>query len=126
MILFQLLYAAFCICFAGLNAYLINKGKRIYHGLNACIHIGAAMYAGITYHWLIGIAVLLVARVFFDWFLNIFRKLPLNYVPSKPKSYADKIEKWLFGKDGILPKIAWIVIAAFLNVVYDMWLNIKT
>lgn len=107
-------YAGFCILLAFLNAYLIKKGRRIYHAINGALHLLAASAIGYYYGWELGVATLFVVRVFFDWSLNIFRGLPLGYVSLKPKSIVDKIEKFIFKMNGILPKIIYIAIIAAL------------
>jgi len=58
----------------------------------------------------------LEGRVAFDWMLNIFRKLPLDYVSKSPKAITDRIEKWIFGDDGFLPKAIYILISIIINV----------
>lgn len=100
-----LLYIPFCIFFAWLNAKWIAKGKRIRHGINGAIHIVAAAIIAWFTHWYHFFTVLLIARVSFDWPLNLFRGLPLGYVSINPKSIADRAEKKIFGQDGITPKI---------------------
>ena len=110
-----LLYAIFCIAFAWLNAKLIIKGRRIYHGLNGSLHL---IICGLFYyHFGIATAItgLLLARVCFDWSLNLFMGLPIDYVPKKPKSIVDKIEKVVFLENGILPKIIYIFFIIMLN-----------
>lgn len=113
-----LLYATFCIAFAGLNAYLINKGKRIYHALNGAIHLICIGLIWYFYGWKLGVAAFPVARVFFDWSLNLFRGYALGYVPIAPKSIIDKGEKLIFGMNGILPKVIYLAIAAALIIWY--------
>ena len=58
----------------------------------------------------------LEGRVAFDWMLNVFRKLPLDYTPKKPKAITDKIEIFIFGNDGFLPKAVYILIAVVINI----------
>lgn len=110
-----ILYGLFCIGLAWINAKLIAKGRRIYHGLNGGLHLVVAglflYYAGAVS----AITALLVARVAFDWSLNLFRGLPIDYVPKKPKSWVDKIEKVVFLENGILPKIIYIFFIIMLN-----------
>ena len=123
MLFFELTYIAFCIVFAAINAGLIKSGKRIYHGFNGSLHIAAALACG--YFWWRGgfFIILLNSRVFFDYFLNIFRGMPLGYVPLEPKSLVDKVEKKLFGRDAYLPKIVWLCISLVLNAVYFIFLH---
>jgi len=112
----QLLYILFCILFANLNAYLIEKGKRIYHALNGLIHLAIYLFVGFKVSWLMAVIMVLEGRVAFDLMLNIFRKLPLDYVPKNPKAITDIIEKWIFKDDGFLPKAIYILVAIVVNV----------
>lgn len=108
------IYGLFCIAFAFLNADLIKKEKRIYHGINGAIHLtiaGLFWYYSDLCH---ALAALCIARVLFDWSLNLFRGLPLDYLPSKPKSIADRIEKELFGGNGLIGKLLCILFAVIL------------
>lgn len=117
MIWFQVLYALFCIAFAGLNAYLINKGKRIYHAVNGAIHTAAIAFGFIVFNWQTAVAILFISRLFFDWSLNLWRGLPLGYVSLAPKSIIDRLEKKAFGLNGILPKIIYLAIIIALNFI---------
>lgn len=117
MILYQILYAVFCIGFAYLNSYLIGKGKRIYHGLNGLLHIAVSVCGFLFFNWQTAISCLFVGRLFFDWFLILFRRLPLGYVPKSPKAIADKIEKKIFGMNGVLPKVIYAAIIIVVNLV---------
>ena len=105
----MIIYALFCIAFAYFNYELIKNGKRIYHGVNGFIHLSVAVIFGIVHSPLYGLAALCLARVLFDWSLNLFRGLPLDYLPKKPKSIADKIEVELFGGNGLVGKILCIL-----------------
>jgi hypothetical protein len=116
MILYELTYALLCIVFAVVNANLIKAGKRIYHGLNAGLHLSVMVIACWLYGWP-GIVLLFIARVFFDWSLNILRGLPLGYVSPAPKATTDKLEKRIFGLDGITPKIIYLTIIIVVNLV---------
>jgi hypothetical protein len=117
MILAQVIYATFCILFAYLNYYLIEKkGKRIYHFWNGLIHIAAAVAGLHFFNWQTGVCILLVARLFFDVSLNLFRRLPIDYVSPKPKSWVDIIEKKIFGNDGIFPKVIYFASLILLNI----------
>lgn len=98
-------YAAFCIFFAYLNAHLIEVlNERIRHGFNGIFHATACVYFGLEVHWTVGLQMLLIGRLFFDTPLNLFRGLPVFYVPEKPRSLVDQVEKALFGNNGWLPK----------------------
>ncbi len=105
----------FCIAFAWLNSFLIKKGKRIYHALNGVLHIAAAVAGWHFWGWQIGVAILFVARLFFDVALNLFRGLAIDYIPVNPKSTIDKIEKKVFNNDGIMPKLIYLAIIVLIQ-----------
>jgi hypothetical protein len=111
-----IIYALFSILLAWINSILIAKGKRIWHGLNGAIHLSAAIYFGLAVHLSMGLSILLIARLFFDVSLNLFRHLPIDYVPKEPKSIVDKIEIFLFEDNGWLPKIIYLLLLTAFNV----------
>jgi len=115
--IYLIAYAVFCIAFAWLNSYLIKKNKRIYHGINGAIHLLAAAAGWYFLGWTIGVAVLFVARLFFDVSLNLFRGKAIDYVSPSPKSIVDKIEKKIFRIDGISPKILYLFIIIVLILI---------
>lgn len=117
MLIYQISYAVFCVAFAYLNAKWIKDGKRIRHFWNGLIHIVAAVAGLYFFNWQTGLSILFIARLFFDWSLNLMRGLPLGYVPIKPISYVDKFEKWIFSNNGILPKIIYIAVIILLNII---------
>ena len=116
MLLIQLLYAIACVNLAYVNFRLIDSGRRVYHALNGLLHLTAAVIVGICVHPLGAICILLVARLVFDIALNRFRGLPMNYVPAKPKSIVDRIERWVFGRDGYEPKLWYLTALFILNI----------
>ena len=118
MIVFEILYIIFCIILSKINSDLIKDGKKIYHWLNGLIHLTAAFIFGWLYWWPGVIIILCNSRVFFDALLNVFRGLPLDYVPLKPTALTDKIEKKIFGMNGILPKVIYLSISIALNIIY--------
>ena len=118
MIVYELLYVVFCIILSNINAHLIKDGKKIYHWLNGLIHLVAAFIFGWLYWWPGVIIILCNSRLFFDTLLNIFRGLPIDYVPLKASAITDKIEKKIFGMNGILPKVIYLAISIALNIIY--------
>jgi len=108
--LITLTYIPFCIFFAWLNAKWIAKDKKILHGINGGIHLVAAFLFAYYTEWYHFFTTLLIARLFFDVSLNLFRGLEINYVPLKPKSIVDKIEQWVFKKDGYTPKVVYLIL----------------
>jgi hypothetical protein len=110
-------YSVFCIIFAYCNYIEIVKlDERIWHGLNGAIHLSTALYFGLAVCPQAGFSILLIARLFFDVSLNLFRKLPIDYVPEHPKSIVDKIEIFVFEDNGWLPKIIYSLLLIALNV----------
>lgn len=105
-------YGAFCIGFAALNAYWIRKDKRILHGLNGLAHALIIGFCGYTIDWFIVIPMLFQGRLMFDVALNLFRGKEFDYVPENPKSIIDKIEKKVFGEDGVFPKVIYLNVFA--------------
>jgi hypothetical protein len=115
----QISYAVFCVFFAWRNAVKIGRNQRILHGVNGYIHFsicsGIALSSG---SWVLGLSYLLVGRIFFDWSLDLFRGLPLNYVSLNPKSILDRLEKRLFGINGLAPKVVYAVLVIILDLIY--------
>jgi hypothetical protein len=106
-------YAVFCILLAFVNYRVIKKGLRVYHALNGLCH---AIAFFLLWHFVdiqTALAGLFMARVVFDVCLNKFRGLPIDYVPQKPKSIIDQLEKKIF-KEGISPKIIYVFIMVCL------------
>lgn len=108
-----LLYIPFCVFFAWVNNQWILHGKRIRHGLNGSLHVLVAFTVAYFTKWYHFFTVLLITRVAFDWSLNLFRGLPLDYLPLKPKSIADRVEKAVFN-NGFIPKIIYILLIIML------------
>jgi hypothetical protein len=106
-------YAVFCILLAYVNYRVIKKGLRVYHSLNGLCH---AIAFFLLWHFAdiqTALAGLFMARVVFDVCLNKFRGLPIDYVPQKPKSIIDQLEKKLF-RDGLTPKLVYVLVMAAL------------
>jgi hypothetical protein len=113
----EIIYGLWCVLFAYINAQWIKDGKRIQHGWNGALHLLIAGIAFVLFGWAAGLILLLNTRVIFDTTLNYFRGLPLGYVSLKPKSIIDKLEKFVFGTDGITPKIIYVVISVVLHII---------
>lgn len=112
--IYLILYALICTQLAWLNSYLIKKGRRIYHALNGLLHLVAAAVGWYYFSWQIGVAILPLTRIVFDVSLNLFRELPFDYVSPSPKSIIDKLEKKIFKKNGIVPKLIYLAIVIAL------------
>jgi hypothetical protein len=115
----QAIYIVFCLLLAYVNKRRIAYDKVINHPLNACFHLAFWIVVVIITRSWFPVAVLpFEGRLFFDTGLNIMRHLPIDYVSRTPKSYVDRFEKSVFGMDGILPKILYLIIIIVLNVIY--------
>ena len=107
--IYAFIYQFFVIWLAKDNAQRIEAGKRIYHGLNGGLHLLASCLVLPT-GWINAICLLLLTRVVFDLSLNSFRNLPFDYVTHKPKSIVDKLERKVFGKNGWMPKVIYVLL----------------
>lgn len=118
MIIYELIYGLFCIFFAGINNEWIQEGKRIKHGWNGLLHIAVASAGWIIWGWPVAVIILCNTRVIFDISLNLFRELPIDYVSPKPVSIVDRVEKWVFKGNGLLPKLVYLFVSAVCHVIY--------
>lgn len=113
------LYIVFCIILAYINYRVIIAERRVYHALNGLAHLAFWVVVFLTMQSLIlTLAFPFIARLFFDVALNLFRGLPLDYVPRNPKSIADKVEKAVFGSAGFTPKLIWLIVIIALITIY--------
>jgi hypothetical protein len=114
--IYELIYLFICTALAYINYRVIIADKRVYHALNGLVHIACwvAVYL-ITKNFVLVAILPFIARLFFDVMLNLMRGLPINYVPKNPKSIADKVEKKVFGMDGLTPKAIYFIIIVVLN-----------
>lgn len=122
----DLIYIPICILFAKINADWIKEGKKIKHFWNGLLHCVVAALVGYFVNWKDGLAVLFIANVFFNVSLNLFRKLPADYISPEVKSYTglrmafqkgkviDYLEYKLFGNNGYSPKILYCFIIIIL------------
>jgi hypothetical protein len=118
----QIAWSLFCIFFAFVNYRVIEKvGDPIRHGINGVFGFATSVYFGIEVYWLLGITMLLIARLVFDTFLNYlrFRKQlglqAIGYVSVNPKSIIDRAEKKVFGMDGYTPKLIYLLLIIIFN-----------
>jgi len=91
------------------NYNRIKNNLKIHHWLNGGIHLVVAFILGYFFKWIYSLMILLTARIFFDSALNYFRGLSLFYVTPTPKSFQDKIEQKVFGKNGKLPLLIYAI-----------------
>lgn len=113
-------YGLLCIFWALANARGIDANVWILHGANFVIHVCTVLYFGLTVHWALGLAMFFEGRLFFDTALSLFRFgwKRIGYVPAKPKSNTDKLEKAVFGNNGILPKVIYALCFIVCLIVY--------
>lgn len=115
----EALYIIFCLLLAYINKRLIVYDKRVKHGINGLLHaVFWSVVLLITRSWFPACVLPFLGRLFFDASLNIMRGLPIDYVAKNPKSIIDKFEKSVFGYDGILPKVIYLIIIIILNIFY--------
>lgn len=117
--IYELIYIFICAALAYVNYLVIIADKRVYHGLNGLLHLACWITVFLlTRNWILVAILPFVARLFFDVMLNLMRGLPINYVPKYPKSIADKVEKKIFGLDGLTPKAIYLIVIITLNIIY--------
>lgn len=114
----EIIYSLVCVLLAWRDKEKINKGLRIYHAIGGATHITAAVLTSIFFGWWTGFMILLIARIVFNTALNLFRGLPVDYVSTKPLAITDRIEKSIFGNDGIFPLVIYLVALIVLNIFY--------
>lgn len=110
MILFYILNILLCVWLAKRDANRIKQGKKVSHAANGAIHIALATILSILYGWNHFPAWLCESAIVFDVSLSLFRGLNPFYVSKNPKSIKDKIEKRIFGNNGFLPKVLYLII----------------
>jgi hypothetical protein len=114
----QIAYAVFCVFFAFVNYWQIEKvNDHVRHGINGTFHAITSLYFGIFVHWALGLSILFGARLTFDITLNLLRigVFGIFYVPKNPKSIVDKIEKFVFKNNAVVPKAIYAIIITVLN-----------
>ena len=116
--IYQILNAILCIWMAHRDEKIIADQKSPNHFLNGTIHIAVSLLALYLYDYKIAIAVLLECRIVFDMALNLYRKFNPFRVSPKPVSKIDRFEKWVFGNDGLTPKVIYLAACVALNVYY--------
>jgi hypothetical protein len=124
----EIIYIIFCLALAYWNYRQIARDKVINHDNNGLMHIVCWIIINLVFYlspaykdsptWLLSIALPFIGRLFFDSSLSLMRGLPLDYVSKTPKSIIDKFEKSIFGMNGLLPKLIYLVIIIALNIIY--------
>lgn len=116
----EIVYGCFCLFWAFVNYWQIEKiNETVRHGINGIFHLSTVIYFSIAIHPLVGAAMLFEGRLFFDVPLNIMRDgwRNIGYVPKNPKSIVDQLEQKVFGKNGIAPKVVYLVILFSLVII---------
>jgi hypothetical protein len=117
LIIPQIAYLLVCVLFAYMNYIQISvHNERVRHGYNGLMHVVTCLYFLLFVSWEMALIMLCIARLFFDVALNLFRKLPFDYVSPEPKSIVDKVEIFVFDGNGRIPKVAYALIILMLNL----------
>jgi hypothetical protein len=120
MIQAQIIYALWCVFWAYANYRgIVFANVWILHGINGLLH-GSIWYGMVLISKNLEILTVapFIGKMFFDVALSKFRALPLIYIPVKPKSILDQLEKKLFFNNGIYAKVTYLVIIIALNLYY--------
>lgn len=99
------------------DARAIKQGGKIKHAINGAIHLITGILVATFYGWPHGIAWLAECALVFDVSLALFRGLSPWYVTMTPKSIKDKIEQLIFGKNGVLPKVCYLIILIVMQFI---------
>ena len=132
----QIALIVFAAFFGIANGRTISIDARIRHGFNGVFVSVFIIFFALEYYRLHGfwysakyvLIHLLIARVVFDTVLNLYRFhkqgifAAINYVSLNPGSIIDKAEKYLFGFNGIAPKIIyiWVALLLFITTAYNL------
>lgn len=120
----QILYGGACVMMGWWDARDRNRGNYtgMHHTINFATHITAAVLVSIFIKWYAGFIILCLARIIFTTSLNYFSvpRLPIDYVTAekRPRAITDRIEKSIFGMDGIFPLVIYLVALIVLNIFY--------
>lgn len=117
-----LLYIIPCVVFAKINERWTRKvdwtkGKKIKHFWNGLLHCVAAFIAWYIFrNWQAPLIIFFLARLVFDTAYYLFMGHSLDYTTPTPKSIVDKLEQWVFGRNGIKPKVLYLVAIILLLI----------
>lgn len=120
MIQAQIIYVIWCVFWAYANYRgIVFANVWVLHGVNGLLH-GSIWYGMvlISKDWQILAVAPFIGKLFFDVALSMLRELPLIYIPVKPKSILDRIEKRLFFNNGVYAKVTYAVLIIALNIYY--------
>ena len=115
---FYLMNAAVCIYLARHDAKALKEDRPqdINHPINGAVHIGMSLLLWIAGGFWHGVAGLFESVIVFDISMNIMRHLSPFYLPIKPKSLKDKVEKFVFFNSGLAAKIFYLI--GFIVCIY--------
>lgn len=128
ILLFLFTIAGFAVVnkwLAWLDARKIGNKKTIKHGINGAVYVALCgvcfwlypLWANL-YQFINMILILfLVRQLVFDTFLNHYRNLDFFYVSKVPKSIIDRIENKIFGLNGALQFVVYIILWLILFIV---------
>jgi hypothetical protein len=121
MWLFYLFNGLLCLWMAYRDGQFVRLGQyhKIHHWKNGAIHIGVAAIMFFLYGWDHSVAILAESALVFDTAMNIFRKFNPFYIPLKPKSWKDKIEKIVFFNSGLAAKIFYLITSIVFG--FKLW-----
>lgn len=86
----------------------------------------AASYAAVeSGRWEMFFVVLCISRIFFTIPLNLMRGLAWDYVTETPKAVTDKVEQWIFGKNGVWPVVATVFIFFIMLAAYNFYKTVN-
>jgi len=118
---FYLMNALVCIYLARHDAKAANEDRwyDISHPINEAVHILMSLLLLIAGNWWHFLAGLFESVIVFDTAMNLMRipKRSPFYLPIKPKSLKDKIEKIVFFNSGLAAKIFYLI-AFILIIIY--------
>ena len=113
----QLIFTAINIALGWWHARLIKQNRPIKHGWWGLGYVVAAgVVTFLLKDWILFILLLLIRKVVFDLSLNIFRGLPPFHVSLTTTSILDKLQRKIFGSNGLLVAIICAVLIAGLNL----------
>lgn len=101
------------VVMADYHAYLIIKGKRIFHGLWSMVYFGLVCLIWTNPIYLINC--LFIRKFFFDTALNYFRGFNFFHVSTKTTSLIDKLHFKLFGTKSEVYQTTYFIIFVLLS-----------
>lgn len=103
-----------------IDAYRILKNKTIAHGVNLGAYLILVLILTLFFkNWLLFIPAFFNRQITFDIPLNLRRKLKWDYVSldRPPKALMDRIEVRIFGYNGKLSTIIYLILWVVFSIV---------